>query len=221
MSAPLSMGQFIKDLERMGQLRRIKDEVDPLSGSHGPDRPGDEAHWPGPACSRTSRARKCPIAINLYGSRQRMAHALGVKRIEDVGERIRAMMEMEIPDGLWAKVKSAIPKLKQLAAFKAKEVKNARLPTGRFGGRGRQPGHPAHPHLLARGRRPVHHPAPGHHRRPGDRPPEHRHVPHAKNTTPTPRACIGIGTRAARGITKRPSAWAKSSRWPWPSAGRR
>ena len=124
MSAPLSMGQFIKDLERMGQLRRIKDEVDPYLEVTALTDPVMKRTGPALLFENVKGAKR-PIAINLYGSRQRMAHALGAARIEDIGERIRAMMEMEIPDGLWAKVKSAIPKLKQLAAFKAKEIKNA------------------------------------------------------------------------------------------------
>ncbi|WP_449245894.1 menaquinone biosynthesis decarboxylase [Desulfarculus baarsii] len=124
MSAPQSMGQFVNDLEKRGWLRRIAEEVDPFLEVTALCDPVMKAGGPALLFEKTKGGGR-PIAINLFGSRQRMAAALGVERLEDVAARIRAMMEMEIPDGLWAKVRSALPKLKQLAAFKPKEVKNA------------------------------------------------------------------------------------------------
>ncbi|MGH7697019.1 MAG: UbiD family decarboxylase domain-containing protein, partial [Gemmatimonadaceae bacterium] len=57
-----------------------------------------------------------PVAINLFGSRRRMAMALGVERLDDVGARINELVKPNVPDGLLAKLQ-LLPKLLEVAKF--------------------------------------------------------------------------------------------------------
>ncbi len=41
-----------------------------------------------------------PVAINLFGSRQRMAWALGVEELDELGERLGALLDFRLPHGL-------------------------------------------------------------------------------------------------------------------------
>ncbi len=63
-----------------------------------------------------------PVAINLFGSWRRMAMALGVERIEEHADRIRELLQPDVPKGLWAKVQM-LPKFAELAKVPPKEVR--------------------------------------------------------------------------------------------------
>src|SRR5437879_12266390 len=39
-----------------------------------------------------------PVAVNLFGSGPRMALALGVECLDDIGERIAALLNLQVPD---------------------------------------------------------------------------------------------------------------------------
>src|SRR6266496_2612528 len=43
-------------------------------------------------------AARQPVAVNLFGSERRMALALGVERLDDVGERIATLLNLKVPD---------------------------------------------------------------------------------------------------------------------------
>src|SRR5262245_32009862 len=55
-----------------------------------------------------------PIAVNLFGSERRMALALGVERLDELGERIRELLALKMPDGLLEKL-ALLPRLAELA----------------------------------------------------------------------------------------------------------
>ncbi len=57
-----------------------------------------------------------PVAINLYGSRRRMALALGVDRLDEIGDRIAEMVDLKVPSGLLGKL-AMLPKLAEMAKF--------------------------------------------------------------------------------------------------------
>ena len=57
-----------------------------------------------------------PVAINLFGSMRRMAMALGVESLDDVGGRITQLMDLKVPDGLLAKL-GLLPRLLEVAKF--------------------------------------------------------------------------------------------------------
>ena len=57
-----------------------------------------------------------PVAINLFGSMSRMALALGVTDLDQIGARIMQLMDLKVPDGIVAKL-SLIPRLLEVARF--------------------------------------------------------------------------------------------------------
>jgi 4-hydroxy-3-polyprenylbenzoate decarboxylase len=57
-----------------------------------------------------------PVAVNLFGSERRMALALGVERLDEVGERIAEMLNVKVPDGLLAKL-AMLPRLAEMTKF--------------------------------------------------------------------------------------------------------
>jgi 4-hydroxy-3-polyprenylbenzoate decarboxylase len=67
------------------------------------------------------RAADIPVAVNLFGSASRMALALGVQRLDEVGERISELLNLKVPEGLLAKL-ALLPRLAELAKFPPRAV---------------------------------------------------------------------------------------------------
>ena len=125
MNAPENLSQFIEMLESAGRLRRLGEQVDPFLEVTALSEPVMKAGGPALLFERVKGAA-CPLAINLFGGRRRMAMALGVDDINQVADRLRGLLAMELPSaGLWGKIMSALPKLKELSAFAPKQVKGA------------------------------------------------------------------------------------------------
>jgi 4-hydroxy-3-polyprenylbenzoate decarboxylase len=57
-----------------------------------------------------------PVGINLFGSMRRMSLALGVERLDEIGERITGLLDLKVPDGFLAKL-SLLPRLLEIAKF--------------------------------------------------------------------------------------------------------
>src|SRR5882762_6034829 len=57
-----------------------------------------------------------PVAVNLFGSARRMALALGVECLDDIGERIATLLNLKIPDTLLGKL-AMLPQLAEMAKF--------------------------------------------------------------------------------------------------------
>src|SRR5689334_24032252 len=89
---------FIAALEKEGELRRVRVPVDPtLEISEIVTR---TVRAGGPALLFENPTRgDMPIVINLFGTEKRMAMALGVDRLDEVGDRIGAMIKPELPVG--------------------------------------------------------------------------------------------------------------------------
>jgi 4-hydroxy-3-polyprenylbenzoate decarboxylase len=64
-------------------------------------------------------ASRVPVAVNLFGSERRMALALGVERLDQIGERIAELVAMKVPEGIMGKL-AMLPKLAELAKFPPK-----------------------------------------------------------------------------------------------------
>ena len=124
MEAPASIGEFIAILERHQELVRIREEVDPHLEVTALSEPVMKRTGPALLFEKVV-GEKCPIAINLFGSRRRMCLALGVSELDEIARRLQALLAMELPQGLWAKVMTALPKLKELSAFAPKRVSSA------------------------------------------------------------------------------------------------
>ena len=126
---------WIKALERHGELKRIHEEVSPeleiteitdrmskagsrvkgaVSGKYAPG---------GPALlfENVAGHRGHKVFINQFGSERRMAMALGVDRVDEMAERISGLMNLKAPEGLFDKLKM-LPQLGALTAAFPKTV---------------------------------------------------------------------------------------------------
>jgi len=130
---------FVEDLERKGQLKCIDVEVDPIlevaaiadrvskslaAGKIAPP-PTDPVHgvYGGHAMLFTDvRGSDIPIAINTYGSYERMRLALGVNDFETLASRVQQLVKPEMPTTLLEKMKK-LPQLAKLAGYGPKVVK--------------------------------------------------------------------------------------------------
>ncbi len=105
--------EFLGFLEARGELVRVRQPVDPfLEITEITDR---TTKGGGPALLfENVRGSKLPVAINVYGSEQRMAWALGAEHIDEVVERVEAMFRLAPPESFWDKLRM-LPRLKQMA----------------------------------------------------------------------------------------------------------
>jgi 4-hydroxy-3-polyprenylbenzoate decarboxylase len=104
--------EFIKTLEKCGELRRIGVEVDPvLEITEIADR---VMKGGGPALLfENVKGSGFPVFINAFGSCKRMSLALGVDDLDAVGAEIESLLELS-PSGRLLEALKALPKLKRL-----------------------------------------------------------------------------------------------------------
>ncbi|MEN6357252.1 MAG: menaquinone biosynthesis decarboxylase [Armatimonadota bacterium] len=114
---------YIKHLEKCGELIRIKYKVSPkLEITEIADRTVKSG---GPALLfENVDGPDLPVLINHYGSMRRMAMALGVENLDDIGAEIVNLMQTEAPGGLIEKM-LLLPKLAKLASAFPKTVNKA------------------------------------------------------------------------------------------------
>ena len=120
---------WIKALDRSGELKRVRVEADPVlevteiadrvSKSKGA-RPG------GPALlfENLTGHPGSKLLINQFGSERRMQMALGVSSLDEVAGRIRELLNMKSPEGFLEKLKM-LPMLADMGKFFPRTV-----PTG-------------------------------------------------------------------------------------------
>lgn len=121
MASPASdLREWIALLEREGELVRVAAEVDPdLEITEITDRIVKSG---GPALLfERVKGSRLPLLINQFGSERRMCLAFGVERLDDLGERIGEILELQPPQGLVDKVRS-LGKLKSIADSMPKTV---------------------------------------------------------------------------------------------------
>jgi 4-hydroxy-3-polyprenylbenzoate decarboxylase len=120
--------EFVKRLEKEGELRRIKTEVDPILeitevGQRAQALPGPKGSPGGVALLfEKPKGSRYPLLINTFGSERRMELAFDVDKLDDVAGRIRGFLEMQKPEGLFDKMKT-LPKLMELGSSFPKSVK--------------------------------------------------------------------------------------------------
>ncbi len=117
----LDLRGFLALLEERGDLRRIAEPVSPyLEASEIADRAVKQG---GPALLfENVVGHDMPVAMNLFGSRERMALALGVERLDEVGDRLRGLLDVRLGGGLMG-LMSNLPKLKEVAALPPRRVR--------------------------------------------------------------------------------------------------
>src|SRR5688572_4836585 len=99
--------EFLDALERKRLLRRVTAEVDrDLEISEITDRVSKAG---GPALLfQQVKGHTVPLAINLYGSAERMALALEVSRLDDLSRKVQDILDLAMhpPKGMLDKVKT-------------------------------------------------------------------------------------------------------------------
>jgi 4-hydroxy-3-polyprenylbenzoate decarboxylase len=112
---------WIKTLEKHGELKRIREAVSPeLEITEITDRVSKSG---GPALL-FENVKGYPghkVFINQFGSERRMAMALGVDRLDEIAERITSLMNLKAPEGLVDKLKM-LPQLSALSSAFPKTV---------------------------------------------------------------------------------------------------
>lgn len=119
---------WMKALEKAGELKRVREEVDPvLEISEITDRAsklGKKGGVPGgPALlfERVKGYEGAKVLMNQFGSERRMKMALEVDSLDDIAGRIRALMDVKSPEGLLDKLKM-LPMLADVGKFFPKVV---------------------------------------------------------------------------------------------------
>jgi 4-hydroxy-3-polyprenylbenzoate decarboxylase len=114
--------EFIRALEKHGELKRIPFEVDPhLEITEFADR---SVKTGGPALLfEKPKGSDVPVLINAFASMRRMEIALEVSSVEEIAGRISELLAMQKPESLLGKLKM-LPKLADLASVFPKTVSN-------------------------------------------------------------------------------------------------
>ena len=121
--------EFVKRLEKEGELKRVKAEVDPVLEiaevvQRAQAQPGPKGNPGGVALLfEKCKGSRYPLLINAFGSERRMELAFDVEKLDDVAARIRGFLDMQTPQGLFDKLKM-LPKLAELGSFFPKVVKD-------------------------------------------------------------------------------------------------
>ena len=116
------LSDFLSQLRERGQIRDIQAEVDPvLEVTEIYDRLVKKE---GPALLfHNVKGSSIPLAINLFGSSERMKTALEVSRIEEIANRIEEFTDLKAPQNLLRKLQM-IPKLASLSSMIPKSVRS-------------------------------------------------------------------------------------------------
>ncbi|MGB7971563.1 MAG: menaquinone biosynthesis decarboxylase [Candidatus Deferrimicrobiaceae bacterium] len=115
--------EFLSALEARAELLRIRA---PVSADLEVAEIADRAiKAGGPALLfENVKGHDVPLAMNLFGTMERMCLALGVASLDEIGARMVEVIEPEIPSNLIEKLKM-LPKLARLADFIPKTVSSA------------------------------------------------------------------------------------------------
>ena len=114
---------LLRDLEREGDLHRVRVPVDPhLEVTEIVTR---VVRAQGPALLfEQPTSGDMPLAINVFGTQRRMAKALGVEDLDVIGARIRALLAPEVPRGIGG-LREALGKLGTLRDLPPRKVRTA------------------------------------------------------------------------------------------------
>ena len=122
---------WIAALDRAGELKKIRTEVDPIleiteitdrvSKMGGAAAPSSRPGGPALLFQNIKGYPGSQVLINQFGSTRRMQMALEVDSLDEVAERIRAFMDVKSPQGFIDKVKM-LPMLAEMGKFFPKTV---------------------------------------------------------------------------------------------------
>ena len=108
-----SIQHFIDELEKAGELKRVKTEVD--TNLEIAEILRRVSYTDGPAVLfENVRDYKIPVLGNALGSIKRLEIGLETKDFSEIGQRIADMTKMEIPSGVFNKIKK-LPELSKMS----------------------------------------------------------------------------------------------------------
>jgi len=121
--------QWITALDKAGELKRIRTEVDPVLEiteiadrvSKGAAKKYGRPGGPALLFENVKGANGVPVLINQFGSERRMQMALDVNSLDEIAERIRQLLNMKSPEGFFEKLKM-LPMLADMGKFFPKIV---------------------------------------------------------------------------------------------------
>lgn len=115
---------YIEELENRHDLRRVSVPVDPmLEITEIADRLVKAG---GPAVVfENVQGSPYPVAVNLFGTLQRTCMALGVDRLDDIADRIRAMIPGTGPLSSWRDTLKLLWSLRDVKNFQPRTVRSA------------------------------------------------------------------------------------------------
>jgi 4-hydroxy-3-polyprenylbenzoate decarboxylase len=121
--------QWITALDKAGELKRIRAEVDPILEiteiadrvSKGAAKKYGRPGGPALLFENVKGANGIPVLINQFGSERRMQMALGVDSLDEIADRIRQLLNMKSPEGFLEKLKM-LPMLADMGKFFPKVV---------------------------------------------------------------------------------------------------
>jgi 4-hydroxy-3-polyprenylbenzoate decarboxylase len=114
---------FLSALERDGDLARVTAPVDPHLEVTGIVQRVLREHGPALLFENPTRGRM-PLLMNAFGTQRRMARALAVDSLDEIGDRIADLLKPELPRGVGG-LKDALSKVGQLRAAPPRRVKSA------------------------------------------------------------------------------------------------
>ncbi len=127
---------WIQILDKAGELKRIRAEVDPIlemaeitdrasklrgAPGHAPGRIPATAGGPALLFENVKGYPGARVLMNQFGSERRMRLALGVDSLDEIAGRIRALLEVKSPEGLLEKLKM-LPKLADMGRLFPKTI---------------------------------------------------------------------------------------------------
>jgi len=113
--------EFIKALEAYGELVRVTAPVDPHLEVTGIVQRVVAENGPALLFENPTRG-KMPLLMNAFGTERRMAMALGVQSLDEIGHRIGELLKPELPKGIGG-LKEALTKAAQLRTLPPKKVR--------------------------------------------------------------------------------------------------
>ena len=114
--------EFISELEKNGELKRVKTEVD--SDLEIAEILRREMYSNGPAILfENVKGFDMPVLGNAFGSMKRLEIGLEMTDFTEIGKRITDMTKMDVPSGLLNKIKKLPELSKMTASFPKSEVK--------------------------------------------------------------------------------------------------
>jgi 4-hydroxy-3-polyprenylbenzoate decarboxylase len=123
---------WIARLDRAGELKRIREEVDPVLEiaeitdrvSKSGRKDGVPGYAPGGPALLFERVKGYPgasVLMNQFGSLRRMEMALETSSLDEIAARIQTLMDMKLPEGMLGKLRM-LPTLAEVGKYFPKSI---------------------------------------------------------------------------------------------------